>query len=444
VLSPRGGPDRLPDETEALALALGQAACPGWSLEGPYEGAAASLARLRDLRGHGLIALAGHAGTFFGALDPAARAAPGWSDAGGQAVVWSGEAVDCGALLTAPTPCAVDADCPGDLRCLVTGPEGGACFDARQVDLALGRVALGPDGWGALPAFFQAHSGALPDSVVWLGACRTLETGGLAATLYAAGARAVFGWDGAVRNEVATAHGSALLASLLAGTTAGAALPAPGEDPTAGGRLQLFGAADATLSSEGLLDPGFESGDLSGWTASGDVRVLPGLGDTAPVAGRRLAVVSTGLGLDPRNGTLRQTFCVPPGAVELTFWWKFLSEELPLHCGLVSQDRFTATLRAPAAPGGTLEVTAVDVAIDDLCPAAACTGCGSDWTPLTASDVSLDRLDGEPPQQTGWRRARVDVVAFRDAGPVELVLSVRDQGDSQYDTAVLLDGFEVR
>jgi hypothetical protein len=405
-------------------------------VEGPHEDAAATLARLRDLRGRGAIALAAHGGAVFGGLSEAQRGALGWRDVGPQAIVWSGEPVDCSALQAAPRSCAVDADCPAGLRCLVTAPEGGACFDARQVDLALGRVTVGADTWGVLPAFFAAHAAPLPESVVWLGACRTLQTGGLAAAFYAAGARAVFGWDGPVSGPAATAAGASLFRALLDGERAGAAVAGVDADPAASGRLVLFGADGAALTADGLLDPGFESGSLAGWTVSGDVRVLERLGSVEPVEGRRMAVVSTGLGLDRRNGSLRQTFCVPRDGGALSFWWKALSEEIPLHCGLVSQDRFTAELRGPDG-----SMTAVDVAIDDLCPPAACTGCGAAYSPLSPADVAFGRGAAV---QTEWQRARFLVEPFRYGGPVELVLTVRDQGDSEYDTAILLDGFELR
>ena len=436
LFDPWGVDGRAPDEIAAAATALEAEGCPGFPVDGPFRAAAATLTHLRSLGGHGVVALAADGGTFFGDLDPSHRAALDWHDAGAQPVVWTGEAVDCDALLAGPQPCAADADCPGDLRCLRTRPNQGACFDALQADLALGRLVVGPDTWGVLPAFFDAHAGALPDAIVYVGACRTLEVGGLAAALYAAGARAVFAWSGPVSTEVATRHGAALLEALVgAGRATGDALPPDAVDPEAGGRLTLFGADDLRAAPEGLLDPNFEAGDLRGWETTGDVRLMQRLGATGPVDGQRFAVVSTGLGLDRRNGALRQTFCVPAGRSELTFWWKAISEEIPLNCGSVNQDRFRAVLR-----GAFTTVTAVDVTVDDLCLPSACPACGHDYGPLAVSDIGLDQ---GAPSATAWRAARFDVQPFLGGEPVVLELTVSDQGDSAFDTAVLVDDFRL-
>ena len=454
LLDAWGRENRVDDEIPAIADTIPDATCPSFfEVDGPHTGDHATLERFRGLTDHGLVAIAASGDAAFGELGEANRDRFGMRGRGAHELVWSGEPVDCDALQTAPIACDTDTDCPSDTRCLLTGlgpsdERDGLCWDARQVDLALGRTVLGDETWGMLPAFFDAHGDAAPDSLVYVGACRSLSQGALAAALYGAGVRGVIGYAGDVTNAEAVLAAGALFDGLITDKKSAAealtAEPAPegeaveGEAVDGETALRLFGdpALTPSASPAVLLDAGFESGRFAGWATAGDLRVLPRLGDIVPAEGRRFALLGTGIGLRAQDGALRQTLCIPTDRTELRLRWRVVSEELPQGCGTARQDRFHAVLR-----GRFTDVTLVDVAIDDLCAPAACPGCGDDYGALTDSDAVLGAATA---QQTEWRQATADLRPFHGTGQVVLELTVDDLGIDTFETAVLIDAIELR
>ncbi len=91
-----------------------------------------------------------------------------------------------------------------------------------------------------------------------------------------------------------------------------------------------------TVTRKGLVNGGFETGDLTGWSASGPVTVI-----NYPHSGIYSAEVGTPGLPTPTVGdsVLTQTFDVPASAGKLTFWyWDFCNDK-------VKNDWFTVTLQ---------------------------------------------------------------------------------------------------
>ena len=97
------------------------------------------------------------------------------------------------------------------------------------------------------------------------------------------------------------------------------------------------GARDADASrdgdSGGIVNGGFETGNLTGWTPAGTASVVTG-GHSGTYAAR---VGST----SPTNGdsSIAQTFTVPSGQNTLTFWYKIVCPDT------ITYDWATATLK---------------------------------------------------------------------------------------------------
>jgi hypothetical protein len=110
-----------------------------------------------------------------------------------------------------------------------------------------------------------------------------------------------------------------------------------------------------------IVNPGFESG-LSGWTTTGSASA-----STTTHGGSGAAMVGS---TSPSNdSTISQTFTVPAGATQLTFWYRITCPDT------VSYDWATATLQ-DATAGTTATILA-----------KTCTNNGT-WVQVTASVVA--------------------------------------------------------
>lgn len=434
------------DEITAFDEALLDNDCPRWVRSGPFHGVEVGPDRIVHSLDAGVLALAAHGDLFFTGLSIEARTAFGWSHEAPVSALDLGEPLDCGALLAAPASCSRRVPCPGGAECAFTGASEtdleGTCVDHLQADLRRGRLAVAPRGVAMLPGFLDRHARrALPDALVFLGACRSLDGGVLAAAFLAAGARTVIGWSGYPTDTGAVKAGSDILGRIAAGTPAGQAVAAVPPDPgSLGARLVLVGDESLALGGTDLMDGGFERGDLTPWQVDGDGRAIARLGVTEPVSGKFMAILSTGLGYTVDAGVVRQPLCLPAGTRTLSFWWQFYSAEFREFCGSNYQDSFVARLVNDSA----VEVPLVRRAIDDLCDPADCPSCcvAGLCRGLVDSEVELGQAGVF--RLPAWQKVEADVSAFAGRGPVDLVLEVRDRGDSAFDTAVLVDSIEIR
>ena len=293
---------------------------------------------------------------------------------------------------------------------------------------------MGAQTWGVHPQLFVRHSlRQWPSSLVYLGACRTLSTGTLAGALFAAGAKAIAGFTDYVTSDFVAEQGRTWFQNMVEQTqVTGAAALFPVADPAnTGAFFALFGGNNVSISDANILNAGFEKGDVTGWNVEGDGRVISQLGITIPVTGKFMGILSTGLGYTQQTGELNQSFCIPSTATDIAFYWKFFSEEFLEWCGSEFQDTFQATLETASG-----QLTLVDVKVDDLCPASECIGCGSQAVSLIPSDVSFDQGGV---YNTQWQRFTSNVSTLAGSGPVTLRLFATDQGDSVYDTVILVD-----
>jgi len=434
------------DETYVLGQSMNLKGCPTYDLSGPHMGPQSTLKRWREAMGAGVVAAATHGDTFFKGLSDDAKESFGWSHMGSQEVLYAGEPVGCGALLSSPKSCSGPDTCPAGTECVITKASGtslsGVCVDRTQADLRRGRVAVGPGIYAVLPTFFERYSGrGMPDSLVYLGACRTLHIGTLAAAFLGAGAKAVIGFTDYVSSSFAGKAGSDFFNDLInLDQTIGEAWPDETQDPGNPGEFKYIGSSSLSVTQSAIVNQGFERGDLTGWSSDGDGRVITKLGATGPVSGKFLGIISTGLGYTVQTGNIEQTFCIPAGTYGFTFYWKFYSEEFHEWCGSQFQDTFTARFTSELGQ----ELPMVDVAVDDLCDPDDCFSCceSDKCVGLVPSDVQFDQNDTHVVPK--WQRSKVDISGFADKGPVTLSFFCTDKGDSIYDTVILMDGLKFK
>jgi hypothetical protein len=178
---------------------------------------------------------------------------------------------------------------------------------------------------------------------------------------------------------------------------------------------------------------GFEAGELDGWSFEGDAEVIHNMGVTVAPQGWYMAFVGTGLS-ELELGKLQKTFCPPASKGYFGFKWRLYSAEFTEWCGSIYQDRFIVTIA-----NGVQQIKILDLAIDDLCPKTACSGCGGKFIGLEEADVEFDYPDV---WMTPWSTAFFELPdGFTDT-PVTVTLEVSDVGDMVYVTAVLLDAIQ--
>ncbi|MCO4763839.1 MAG: hypothetical protein KC502_20165, partial [Myxococcales bacterium] len=196
------------DEADKAGTDLKTLQCPPFAVD-TYANGSARLQSYRDMSQYGVVAITGHGDAYFGELDAAKKTALRWEHKGSQEVLWSGERVQCGALLQGKKTCNKNGlGCAATQKCVKTSASSGVCVDHTQGDIMTGRVVIGAETYGLTPTFIKRHNTTnFPGSIVYLGACRSLWNGSLAVQLYGLGAAAVVGYSDYVTNAFASKLG---------------------------------------------------------------------------------------------------------------------------------------------------------------------------------------------------------------------------------------------
>ncbi len=297
-------------------------------------------------------------------------------------------------------------------------------------DIFLGRLYVSSTGEiFVTPSFIKKHNGQFPNSVVWLGACHSLENTTMSDLFIEKGAGAVFGFDESVYRSWNVSRAGVVFESMLKdGKTAKEAFDEAvksGNDDGHGTKLVLAGNNDLKYTN-GLLNPSFEepdgAGSLESWIVVGDARAWKFFQSDSPTDGNTMAVVSSGLGNTTEYGALSQTFTMPSEAQSLSFYWNFYSAEFKEYCNSSFDDTFRVLLNGTQV---------FKTSVNDLCATSE-----GDFILTGPIDNTADTW------KTGWKKETIDVTSYAGSS-VKLQAEVSDKGDTIYDTAVLIDDFVI-
>lgn len=295
--------------------------------------------------------------------------------------------------------------------------------DAMKEDIAAGRLAVRSSGKiSILPSFVLHYNKNLPESIIWMGICQGAYNNKLGQSFTARGASAFFGFSDTVKSSFAQTHGEGLFDHLVQDKTAGT-YPGigknDGDDTPA--ELKFIGDENIKLIDPSLLENGdFESGALNSWNPSGDVRVIQKLQILSPPQGSYMAMLTTGVGAkDGSTSILIQKIRPSIAKHILKFRYDFVSEEPMEWVNSSFDDKFELTV------GG-------DVTVIENVNKSKWIELGGDY--FQGGDYTTFH--------TGWKEFTIDL-SEHIGSLIDLQFKVYDVGDSQWDSAALIDNIRM-
>lgn len=314
-------------------------------------------------------------------------------------------------------------------------------------DLKQQRLLIyGGFNYGITPAFIAYYSKSFHNSLVYIGACRSIWNTSMASVFRSKGAGAYLGFTNYVGTNFCIKVAPPVIEKLMEdpGNTLNEAFtPGLVENDKDKAEFKMFGDKTLSLGVTGIVDGSFEYAIKSpAWKKEGDFRIEHCFGgskptDPPPPPGQlqsgnvHLGLISTGLGKTQSSGSASQKICIPEKAVALSFDWNFYSEEFKEYCDTVYDDTFRVFFRDVET---SAEYTLFEISVNDLC---------QNTDALLQQPSYLNMGEGDA-WYTGWHlNQQVDIQPYKSGEPLILVFSVSDKGDSIYDTAVLLDNIRL-
>jgi hypothetical protein len=393
------------DEGAGLRTLYQNSTCPKYDVT-YLTNAAFTVDVVKTMGNYGVIHLATHGDTYYNGLLSFWTDQFGWSVPGSQVV-----------FLTGQTATAANK----------------ATYNA---DLAAGRLAIVSGYYGILPSFITAYGGSFPNSLVFIGACRSTFNTTMQDAFLGRGAATYLGFSEYVNSGFAFGRANYFHNAFVNDpnnlvTTGDIFIPGQSDASTPPAFWQMGGSNTLQLpSGNELQNGGFETGTLGAWSGAGDGRVVPQLGAFFfPTEGNFAGIISTGLGFTTSAGSVSQKVCLPADSKTLSFDWNYTSEEFREWCGSQFQDTFRVQITTDT---GT--TTLFSRTVDQLCS-------GTFQVPF-----SFDRPPGSN-WSFGWQTTNVDVSALATANSgksVTITFAVTDVGDSIFDTAVLIDKIAIK
>lgn len=221
----------------------------------------------------------------------------------------------------------------------------------------------------------------------------------------------------------------------------------------------------------GIRNGGFERGDLTSWIATGSATVEEQFGPTGPYVppsgtlckqirrndtnfanicapsawggagtvitapeGQFMARLSTGGAAG--GASLKQVFRIPPGAAKLRIDYNYITTELPEWLGKPFQDPFRVFI---TPQGGTPTDTACGTPASPPCRAVQVTVNSANAGGIVQIGDCLFPDGDTSCAQTGWKTVEVDLSAVNATTNLELLFTLANGGDAEFQTEVLID-----
>lgn len=285
-----------------------------------------------------------------------------------------------------------------------------------------------------MPPYISAYNGTFPNSVIYVSTCRSTHNGTMAKAYLAKGAEAYLGFSEYVLSEYAGNIGEEFFKSFKEkGKTVSEAFKDATtaiNDNDGGGSgyapafFNLIGSPDLEMGGREIQNGSFEEG-LVGWQTEGDSRVINRLASLTPQDGKRMAIISTGLGsVNNSKSAIAQTICIAEGNLVLSFIYDFVSEEPLEYVGSRFDDNFTMTVTINGK-----KTVVVQKTINN-----------SKW--IKIGGINFAGGD-DTTYHTGWKTVTKDLGEVKAEDKVEIEFRVGDKGDSIYDSAALIDAVKL-
>lgn len=311
-----------------------------------------------------------------------------------------------------------------------------ALFKNMKVSTA-GNIITIANVYAVTSSFISNLTGTFPNSVILNNSCASTQNPDLANAFIGKGAKTYYGYDKTVNGAFAKTIADSITKRLaITGLTTGAAFFNAVDPQLPNANFQMDAGSNSNLKySTSIVNGDFEEGNISGWTKSGDGRVINRLGYLGASQGSFMGIISTGLGFTTSSGSISQCLTVADNQSQLTLKWNFLSEEFLEYIHSQYQDYFKIIIKKS---DGT-EITLLSKNIDQI---AAQFGADTNQVGQLIS-VSPDIVfDQGGVYMTNWQSATFDITPYRGQ-TVVVVLICGDVGDSIYDTAILIDEMKV-
>lgn len=424
VLAPFNWDFGATDDAPGIYQILNNSSCPTFDISYLLN-SAVTVDVIKTLPQYGIVAITTHGDTYYKGLLSLWQEKWGWN-------FWFGQVV----FLTGQTATAANKV-------------------AYEKDLKKGRLAITSNASGGhyaiLPSFIRYYAVTnYPDSLVYIGACRSTYNDSMANAFLDSGAKTYLGYSEYVNSAFAGTVGVDFFQRFIEDpaitNTGDAFIPGQNDGGSPPAYFELRGSTTLEKPSADLENGGFEEGNLGAWKASGDARVLVQLGQFSPVEGSYLGLISTGLGYRVSSGSIEQKVCLPPDAQRLEFYWNFNSEEFVEWCGSIYQDYFRVSVTTDT---GTQ--TLLYRKVDDLCGMVFPTSLyfdqsGPGCIPFPDGVGYGTGGNDCTVWSTGWQLQSIDIsgiAATNQNKPVTIRFSAGDVGDSIFDSAILLDAIKI-
>ncbi|KQC09198.1 MAG: hypothetical protein APR54_13080 [Candidatus Cloacimonas sp. SDB] len=291
-----------------------------------------------------------------------------------------------------------------------------------------GGVAVRKDIFAIHAPFINSLPGTFQNALIFNGSCESTMNSDLKDAFLNKGAKTYFGFDKVVNTTFCKNVCDDIVQAIVVDfENTGDAFTAGQNDPQSPNALfEMYGSEELHYSMD-LINGDFEYGNLTGWSRSGDGRVITQLAYMGPTQGSFMGIISTGLGYTTDSGSIYQSFRVPENDHQLSFKWNFLSEELMEWVGSQYQDYFKVAIIDNEGYESTILYKDVDEIAENYGPY------------LVSPDIEFDVGDV---YATGWNTFSYDL-NFYAGQIVTIKFTSGDVGDSAYDTAILLDEIKV-
>ena len=298
-----------------------------------------------------------------------------------------------------------------------------------------GRLAWGlGDKVVILPDYIRNNNKDLPKSIVIMGICRGSYNTSMAAAYLSRGASAYYSFTEYVDSGYAQRADNAVLEAFLKdgdnhsdsfNKAVGKVGGNDGGAPAAFLALTTIGKSSETvMGGKKIVNGSFEEG-LAGWSGEGDAQVIRSLGPLNPQDGKRMGIISTGLGsVSDSNSTLVQEFCIRKKFKRLVFKYDFVSEEPREYIGTRFDDAFEVTI---TVNGKKTLIRRESINKSSWKGISGINFAGGDSTTF----------------HTGWKTVAYDLGALKPEDQVTVKFHVFDKGDSIYDSAAVIDAVEM-